>query len=125
MRHLVALTRGKTHNCTRQHIQSGMLPVLLTAAEQQLHAETDAQHRLAPGGSLLHDPVETACAQLLHRIAKRTDARQNNAVRCQNLLSYACHQTCIAESFHGFADAVQVAHAVIDNCNCHATALPS
>ncbi|MNF10507.1 hypothetical protein D3C80_2114630 [compost metagenome] len=47
MRHLVAVPGGEAHHCAGQKPQPLMLAMLLAAAEQQLHAEADPQHRLA------------------------------------------------------------------------------
>ncbi|MNC68420.1 hypothetical protein D3C75_1190140 [compost metagenome] len=102
-----------------------MLAVLLTAAEQQLHAQADAQQWLAASCGFLDYNIETAAPQLIHCIAKRANSGKNDTVGCKNLFRIARHQALITEPFHRFADTMQVAHAVIDDCNSHPTALPS
>ncbi|MNC10822.1 hypothetical protein D3C75_585020 [compost metagenome] len=102
-----------------------MAAMLFTGAKQQLHAKTDPKQRLLSSGYLFDDKIQTILPQMPHRIAKCTDTWQNDTISSENLLGITRHYTLITETFYRLTHTVQVAHAIIDDCNSHPTALPS
>ncbi|MNJ60333.1 hypothetical protein D3C77_560550 [compost metagenome] len=52
-----------------------------------------------------------------HGVAEGAYARQQHAVGTENRRSVACDEPLVAEALDRFADAVQVAHSVINDGN--------
>ncbi|MNW55222.1 hypothetical protein D3C74_328700 [compost metagenome] len=93
--------------------------MLFAFAEEQLHPEADAEQRHTLTGRLPHHGVQTRRAQMLHCVAESPNARQQHAVRRQDLRLVRGDAAFVAEALYRFANAMQVAHPVIHDGDVH------
>ncbi|MNW58790.1 hypothetical protein D3C74_366730 [compost metagenome] len=119
MRHLIALAAFKPHRTARQNTKPLVLSMLFTFAEEQLHTEADAEQRLTVRGCLPHYRVKTCLAKVHHRIAESADAGQQYTVSAKNRIGIARYDAVKTKPLHSLAYAVQIAHAIVDNCYRH------
>ncbi|CDN44800.1 hypothetical protein BN871_FO_00040 [Paenibacillus sp. P22] len=113
MRNLVVSL--ETYDPARQQAKPFMAAMLLALGEQQLHAEADAEQRLARSRVSPRCIVHAGLPQIGHRIPKSADAGKDGGIRFKNLVPVRGHDGFESEPLHRFADAVQIAEAVIDD----------
>ena len=97
-----------------QTFRFGTLPA---RGEQQLHAETDAQKRLAACDIFLDRVLDAVFVETVHRIAEGADARKNRAVRFQDFIFISCYKAVASDVRQRLGDALDIACAVIDYRN--------
>ena len=85
------------------------------ALEQELEAETDAEHGNARAQPLGDQGVELQLADPPHRRGERPDAREDHSLRRAGELG-VCGQPCLgADAFERLLDRAQVSHAVVED----------
>src|SRR5690606_26909670 len=92
--------------------------VLFTEIHHGLHADADTQHRLSAGG-LTHHLIKAEPPDFMHAVTHGADTRQHHAVRREDFFRLGRHNDAHAfcHLLQRLGRRVQVAHAVIDNCD--------
>ena len=88
---------------------------LIAFLKEHLHAQTDAQQRFSRMGLFFDRFDETGLFQIAHAIAKGADPREDQTVRCGQRRWVLTDLISGLDRIQGVADAVQVAHAIIDD----------
>ena len=88
----------------------------LRAAEQQLHPQTDAEHRLCQGGQQSGDAGLT---QALHCVRGRSHAGQNDSGRGRDRPRVARDLGARAEPFEGVLERREIGASAIDDDRFH------
>ena len=88
----------------------------LRAAEQQLHPQTDAEHRLCQGGQHSGD---SGLAQALHCVRGRSHAGQNDSGRGRDHPRLGRNVRARAEPFAGVLQRGEIGAAAIDDDRFH------
>ena len=87
-------------------------------SEQDLDTDADAEERLAGARDIVAQNLdESERAQIFHRGARCTDARQNHAIGGDDTLGAVCNFRLMPEEFERALNAGQVAGFVIDDCD--------
>ena len=89
----------------------------LTAREQNLQADANAENFFAARDFALEFGNQARCRKIFHAVAEGTDARQNNFFGAFKVVDIARNFHVTARSFDGFGDAVQIADAVVNQNN--------
>ena len=108
---------AKEAHLAREQTEAVNTAILFAVLQQHLHADADAEQGLFPGGLTDH-AVEFELAQFADAVANGTNARQQHAVGGEDDLRITGHVDLAgACMFKRLGNRVQVAHAVINNCN--------
>src|ERR1039457_1716647 len=104
---------GKAQYMPRDHIQPPVEAELDAVAEEQLHADTDAQERAAIADDLEDRFDKTGLFQVTHTVAKGPHTRQNHLGCLQYNLRICCDDCLGPDLFKTLLHGTEVAHAVI------------
>ena len=120
MRHLEPLAfllhaGGKAHDLARDQPQPLVATELLALVEEHLHADADAEQRLAGGHMGQQRLDETAGAQVADAVAKGADAGEHHLVGRGDIPGIGADPRREAELLEGLLDAAQVAHLIIND----------
>ncbi len=104
VRHLEPLTlfdhpRRKAHHPARDQPQAPVAAEFLALVEEHLHADADAEQRLAGLDMRQQRLDETALAQVMDAVAKGADPRQHHLVRRDDIPGIATYARGKAEGF--------------------------
>src|SRR5690606_4299292 len=111
-----AVTLAEVRDATGKQAEAFDTVVFLAAFHQRLHADANAEQRLATGGHFEDRLVKTARTQFLHAITDRADAGKHDPVSGNRHRRIGGHDNTLAIShfFQRFRGGVQIAHAVIE-----------
>ena len=89
--------------------------IFVALVKQHLHAEADAQQRLAARRLVLHHGVHAAFSQLVRRVAERAHAGQQHLVRPADHRRVGGHHRLLPDGGEGALQGEQVAHAIVND----------